>query len=68
MHKAIFLVIIFTGAFLIIYGVGTWELFSSELSRALVGSPSDNALWILIGGIAMIVIGVVGISCGLKRY
>lgn len=68
MKKVISLVIIFGGTALTIYGAGTSELLSSELSRAFVGSPSDNALWILISGIALIVIGIVGIFRGLKRY
>jgi hypothetical protein len=35
--------------------------FSSDVSRFFTGSPTDKAVWMLIGGILIAVVGLVGI-------
>ena len=46
------------GITLIIFGVRATHSFSSDVSRLFTGSPTDKAMWMLIGGIITAVIGL----------
>jgi Protein of unknown function (DUF3185) len=35
--------------------------FSSDISRFLTGSPTDKAIWMLLGGVVASIVGVVGL-------
>ena len=45
---------------LIIYGVNATNSFTSDVSRFFTGSPTDKAVWMLIGGIIASIIGLTG--------
>ena len=47
------------GIALIIWGVNMSESFSSDVSRAFTGKPTDKAMWMIIGGIAAAIFGAV---------
>ncbi len=64
MNKAIMLAILAGGIVLVIYGVAASESFSSDVSRFFTGSPTDKTMWLLVGGIVAIVIGLVGLLRG----
>ena len=68
MNKLTLAVILAAGIVLVIYGVAASESFSSDVSRFFTGSPTDKAIWMLIGGIVAIIIGLGGLLHGqLKR-
>ena len=68
MNKRIALAILSVGIVLVIYGVSASNSFSSDVSRFFTGSPTDKAIWMLIGGIVAIIIGLAGLLRGqLKR-
>jgi len=67
MNKAVMLAILAGGIVLVIYGVSASESFSSDVSRFFTGSPTDKAIWLLIGGIVAIIIGLVGLLRGLTK-
>ena len=46
------------GIALIIIGVNATNSFSSDVSRFFTGSPTDKAVWMLIGGCVAAVIGL----------
>ncbi|HXI51658.1 MAG TPA: DUF3185 family protein [Candidatus Saccharimonadales bacterium] len=46
------------GIALIIIGVNATNSFSSDVSRFFTGSPTDKAVWMLIGGCVATVIGL----------
>jgi hypothetical protein len=48
-------------------GVQATNSFSSDLSRFFTGSPTDKAVWMLIGGIAAGVIGLFGLTRGARQ-
>jgi hypothetical protein len=52
------------GIVLVIYGVSASESFSSDLSRFFTGSPTDKTIWLMIGGIVSIGIGLAGLLRG----
>jgi len=67
MNKAVLLAILAGGIVLVVYGVAASESFSSDISRFFTGSPTDKTIWMLVGGIVAIIIGLVGLSRGGKR-
>ena len=66
MNKSLSLALLVIGIMLTIWGVSVSESFSSDVSRAFTGSPTDKALWLLIGGLASAIVGVFGLLRGGK--
>jgi hypothetical protein len=64
MNKAVLLAILVGGIVFVIYGVSASKSFSSDISRFFTGSPTDKAIWMLIGGIVVIIIGLAGLLRG----
>jgi hypothetical protein len=64
MNKLISLAILASGIVLVVFGVTATKSFSSDVSRFFTGSPTDKAIWMLIGGIVAIAIGLAGLSLG----
>ena len=67
MNKAVLLAILVGGIVLVIYGVSASESFSSDISRFFTGSPTDKAIWMLVGGIVAIIIGLAGLLRGQSK-
>jgi len=63
-NKLIPLAILAGGVVLVIFGVSATNSFNSDVSRFFTGSPTDKAIWMIIGGIVAIVIGLGGLSLG----
>ena len=66
MNKTISLALLIGGVVLMIIGINATNSFSSDVSRFFTGSPTDKAVWMLIGGIIASVIGLVGTLRGSK--
>lgn len=66
MNKAVSIALLAGGIVLIVIGVNAMKSFSSDVSRFFTGSPTDKAVWMLIGGIVATVIGLVGAMRGSK--
>ena len=62
MNKAISLAFLAGGIVLIGFGVSAMDSFSSDVSRFFTGSPTDKAVWMLIGGIVAAIVGAVGLG------
>jgi hypothetical protein len=60
MNKIIFIALLVGGVVLMILGVQATNSFSSDVSKFFTGSPTDKAIWMLIGGIVAAVIGLAG--------
>ena len=63
-NRLISLAIFAGGIVLVVFGVAETKSFSSDVSRFFTSSPTDKAIWMLIGGIVAIVIGLGGLSRG----
>jgi hypothetical protein len=61
MNKIVFLALLVGGVVLMVLGVQATNSFSSDLSRFFTGSPTDKAIWMLLGGAVATVIGLVGV-------
>ena len=66
MNKIVSLALLVGGVVLIIVGVNATNSFSSDVSRFFTGSPTDKAVWMLIGGILAAVVGLAGTVRGSK--
>ena len=67
MNKIVSLALLIGGVTLMIIGINATNSFSSDVSRFFTGSPTDKAIWMLIGGIVATVIGLTGILRGSKQ-
>jgi Protein of unknown function (DUF3185) len=64
MSKAVSLALLAGGILLIVFGVMASTSFTSDISRFFTGSPTDKAIWMLLGGVVASIVGVVGLLRG----
>ncbi len=48
------------GIVLLAFGISASDSIGSEFSRFFTGKPTDKAIWLLLGGIVSLVLGVGG--------
>ena len=58
MNKIVSLALLAGGIVLIVIGINATNSFSSDVSRFFTGSPTDKAVWMLIGGIVAALVGL----------
>jgi hypothetical protein len=46
------------GIVLLVMGIRALDSFGSQFSKFFTGSPTDRAVWLTIGGVAAILVGV----------
>ena len=66
MNKAMSVALLAVGILLLIWGVSAMDSFSSDVSRFFTGSPTDKAVWLMIGGVGAAVAGAFGLLRGAK--
>jgi divalent metal cation (Fe/Co/Zn/Cd) transporter len=58
MNKIASIALLVGGVVLMIIGISATNSFSSDVSRFFTGSPTDKAVWMLIGGIVATIAGL----------
>ena len=58
MNKIVSLALLAGGIVLIVLGVKATNSFGSDVSRFFTGSPTDKAVWMLIGGSVAALVGL----------
>ena len=58
MNKIASLALLVGGVVLMIIGINATNSFGSDVSRFFTGSPTDKAVWMLIGGIVATIAGL----------
>ena len=66
MNKIVSIALLVGGTVLIVLGINATNSFSSDVSRFFSGSPTDKAVWMLIGGSVAAAVGLVGMLRGAK--
>ncbi|HLK52376.1 MAG TPA: DUF3185 family protein [Candidatus Angelobacter sp.] len=61
MNRVLGIALVAIGIVLIIFGAQSSNSIGSDFSRLFTGSPTDKAMWLLIGGVASSVVG--GLLC-----
>jgi hypothetical protein len=67
MNRPVSLALLVAGVILAVWGISATNSFSSDVSRFFTGSPTDKAMWLLIGGIIMGIVGSVGLGLGSRK-
>ena len=67
MIKALAAALLAGGILLTIFGVSAMNSASSDMSRFFTGAPTDRAIWMLTGGIVMLVAGLAGLLSDLRK-
>ncbi len=57
MNKSIGLALLVLGIMLIIFGIQASNSIGSSFSQFFTGSPSDKSIWMLLGGVASVIVG-----------
>ena len=66
MYKAFALALLVAGVVLVIFGISASQSLGSDISRFFTGSPTDKAIWMLIGGAVLCIVGLAGVLRGSK--
>ncbi len=64
MNKAIYAALLIGGLVLFWFGYDEYQSFQSEVDKFLGGSGSDKSIWMMVGGVAASVAGLVGLLRG----
>jgi LPXTG-motif cell wall-anchored protein len=64
MNKTLSLALLIVGIILLIAGVAASDSAASGISRFFTGNPTDKTMWLMIGGIAAVVVGGGGLLGG----
>ena len=59
MNKPIAIALLVGGIILLAFGISASDSFSSDVSKFFTGSPTDKAMWMVVGGAAAAVAGLV---------
>ena len=55
--KAIGIALLAVGIILIIFGISASNSIGSDFSRFFTGSPTNKSIWMLLGGVASVMVG-----------
>ncbi len=58
MRKPLSLTFALGGILLLVLGVFASESISSSFSRMFTGEPTDRAIWLMLGGLAAVGVGI----------
>jgi hypothetical protein len=66
MNRPLSIALLIVGCILVIYGISAATSTSSDVSRFFTGTPTDRAVWLLIGGAVAAILGLGGLMRGSK--
>ena len=58
MNRALGIILLAVGIGLLIYGIQASDSVASDVSRFFSGSPTDKTIWLLIGGVVSVGLGI----------
>ena len=64
MNRALSLAFLVGGIALVVFGVSASQSLGSDISRFFTGSPTDKAVWMLVGGLVLGITGLAGLLRG----
>ncbi|HWH72595.1 MAG TPA: DUF3185 family protein [Candidatus Sulfotelmatobacter sp.] len=67
MNNIVGLAIFALGIVLLIFGFNASQSFGSEVSRLFTGNPSNRAIWMILGGAAAVIVGLLLAVRGTRR-
>jgi hypothetical protein len=67
MNNVLGLALFAIGIVLLIFGFNESHSFGSDVSRFFTGNPTDRAIWMIVGGVAGVMIGLFVSVRGMRR-
>ena len=67
MNNVIGLGVFALGIVLLIFGFNESHSFSSDVSRAFTGNPTDRSIWMIAGGVLAVVVGLFLAIRGMRK-
>ena len=67
MNKGLSLALVVAGVALLIFGLQANDSFSSDVSRVFNDTPTDKAMYLMIGGAAALIVGLFGLGRGRSK-
>lgn len=64
MDKTIAIALLIGGILLVGFGISASNSFSSDISRVFTDAPTDKAIWMLVGGVIVTIVGLAGLLRG----
>ncbi len=64
MNRSLSLALLVCGIVLIVFGISASDSIASSFSEFFTGSPTDKAIWLLLGGLVAAIVGAVGLQRG----
>jgi hypothetical protein len=61
MNRIVALALLAGGVLLVVFGAAAADSLSSDVSRFFTGSPTDKAVWMLLVGAVLCVVGLAGV-------
>jgi TRAP-type C4-dicarboxylate transport system permease small subunit len=68
MNRVISAIVLLAGLALVGYGYHASESVTSQTSQALTGTPTDKAMWLMVGGGIVALIGLAGLFRGPRTH
>jgi hypothetical protein len=59
MNKALGIALLAVGIALIVFGINASDSIGSDFSRFFTGTPTNKSMWLLLGGIAAAIVGLI---------
>ena len=60
MNRIVYLAILVVGVILLVFGLNAHDSIVSGAKEAMTGAPTDKSIWLLVLGVAGIIIGGLG--------
>ena len=57
MQRIVGIVLIVVGILMLIWGIQAADSVASEFSEFFTGNPTDRSMWLMIGGVAAMIVG-----------
>jgi hypothetical protein len=57
MNKPLGIALLAIGIVLMVFGISASDSFGSDVSRFFTGNPTDKSMWLLLAGVASLVVG-----------
>jgi hypothetical protein len=64
MNRPIAIALLIAGVLMLGFGISSADSFGSDVSRFFTGHPTDKSMWLMIGGVVAIILGLFGTMRG----
>ena len=67
MYTGIMIALVVIGSIFLIWGYQASNFIASGFSELFTGTPTDTSVWLLIGGVILLIVGIAGLVSGRRR-